>query len=124
MWFSIYFSITFFENYSQLCNWMFCKFNNIIIEKLYNLFNFLFKTKYLGLSVSNPRPNYLYTYDLKENDSASRKVFARGCSPNSCVETKNVTCCYKDLCNITNNATKKFKNNFIFYFILFLLTLI
>jgi hypothetical protein len=78
----------------------------------------------LGLSVSNPRPKYLYTYDLEENDSASKRIFARGCSPKTCVETKNVTCCYKDLCNITNNANKKLKNNIIFYFILFLLTLI
>ena len=78
------------------------------------MFNFLFKTKYL----------YTYFDDVEANDLASRKVFARGCSLNSCMETNNVTCCYKDLCNITNNATKKFKNNLLFYFILFLLTLI
>ena len=64
----------------------------------------------------------MYTYfdDVEVNDLASRKVFARGCSLNSCVETNNVTCCYKDLCNITNNTTKKFKNNLIFYLYCFI----
>ena len=63
------------------------------------MFNFLFKTKYLGLFISNPRPKYLYTYEIEEDDSASRRAFARGCSLKSCVETKKVSCCYKDLCN-------------------------